>query len=160
MSKQIIEADKENAIKAYREAGEKEKLLLENLFGKKIFAQPPSDWMDLWNNFCRQNKLKVKLHHANPKNPDEEWDNASLMLRHIFKIRRGDWKPDFKNKNQNKWFPVFEVSGSGFAFSHSHTHCWPTNADVGSRLCLPTEKMSNDIAVEFLPIFEKFHTNQ
>lgn len=159
MSKKTIEADMENVLKAYRNAQPSEKKILEKVFGKEKFIRPSSDWIEIWNKFCNKNKLKVTLPHLNPKNSDEEWDNSCVMLRNIFKISRGNWKPDFTNGNQYKWFPRFVVGSSGFGFEAPVTFSWDTVSDVGSRLCLPSEKMCNDVAKEFLPIFEKFHMN-
>lgn len=157
MSKETIEANKENVLEVYRNASKSERKVLEKVFGKEKFIQP-SDWMNLWNKFCKDNKLKVVLPHLNPKDADEEWDNSCVMLRNIFKIRRGNWKPDFTNGNQEKWFPYFCCS-SGFGFVFSVTYFVSSFTTVGSRLCLPSRKMSDDVAKEFLPIFEKFHMN-
>src|ERR1035441_10428338 len=159
MSKEKIEVDTKNVLEAYHNANKTTKNLLEKLYGKELFIQPSSDWMKIWNIFCKENNLKVVLPHAKPKNSDEEWLNSCEMLRNIFKIRRGNWKPNYKDNNQPKWFPIFTLSSSGFVFSLSGTIIWDSITNVGSRLCLPTEKMSNDIAKEFLPIFEKFHMN-
>lgn len=158
MSKEKIEADKENVLEAYRNAKPAEKKILEKVFGKEKFYNPSSDWMEIWNKFCKDNKLKVSLPHSNPKDADEEWDNSCVMLRYIFKIRRGNWKPDFTDNNQYKWFPRFKCS-SGLVFEYSSSDVWYAFTTVGSRLCLPTEKMSDSIAKEFFPIFEKFHMN-
>lgn len=156
MSKETIEADKASVLETYRNAKPEEKKMLEKVFGKEKFATS-SDWMKLWEKFCKDNKLKVTLPHLNPKDSDEEWDNSCVMLRHIFKIRRGNWKPDYTDGNQAKWFPRFTLSSSGLAFEHSYAILWNSFSFVGSRLCTPTEKMSDSIAKEFLPIFEKFH---
>lgn len=156
MSKETIVADKENVLQTYRNAKPAEKKILEKVFGKEKFTTS-SDWIKLWEKFCKDNKLKVTLPHLNPKDSDEEWDNSAVMLRHIFKIRRGNWKPDYTDGNQPKWFPRFTLSSSGLAFEFSNANFWNTFLSVGSRLCLPTEKMSDSVAREFLPIFEKFH---
>lgn len=158
MSKEKIEVDRENVLETYRKADAEGKKLLEKVFGKEKFKSS-SDWMKLWEKFCKDNKLKVALPHLNPKDSDEEWDNSCVMLRHIFKIKRGKWNPDFTDSNQYKWFPRFTVGSSGLAFVHSTSDDWYSGTDVGSRLCLPTEKMSDEVAREFLPIFEKFHIN-
>lgn len=158
MSKEKIEVDKENVLETYRKADAEGKKLLEKVFGKEKFKSS-SNWIVLWEKFCKDNKLKVVLPHLNPKDSDEEWDNSCVMLRHIFKIKRGKWKPDFTNGSQAKWFPRFTVSSSGLAFEVSYSYFWYSYSFVGSRLCLPTEKMSDEVAREFLPIFEKFHIN-
>lgn len=158
MAEKKLQVSKKDVLETYQNAKPEERGVLEKLFGKEKFISS-SDWISLWEKFCKENKLKVSLPHANPSTPDEEWDNSCVMLRHIFKIRRGNWKPDFRNGNQYKYFPVFKLTESGFGFSHSHSYFWHSYSYVGSRLCLPSEKMSNDIAKEFLPIFEKFHMN-
>lgn len=45
-----------------------------------------------------------------------------------------EFKVDYKNTNQEKWFPVFDAS-RGFAFSASICDRWFSYSDVGSRLC-------------------------
>lgn len=157
MSKEKIEASKVTVLEAYAKADRDGKDLLEVVFGKDKFKSS-SDWMNVWNKFCKDNKLKVVLPHANPKDSDEEWDNSCVMLRNIFKIKRGKWKPDWNDSSQYKWFPYFSCS-SGFGFEYSYSIFEYSTSYVGSRLCLPTEKLSNSVAKEFLPIFEKFHMN-
>lgn len=46
------------------------------------------------------------------------------------------WKPDYTDRNQDKYSPWWEVAKSGFAFSLSHCDGWVTISHVGSRLCL------------------------
>lgn len=46
------------------------------------------------------------------------------------------YKPDYKNRNERKYTPWWEVDSSGFGFSGSFCDGWGSNSIVGSRLCL------------------------
>lgn len=80
-------------------------------------------------------------------------------LKIVHKAINGpDWKIDHADKDQKKWFPVFQVSSSGFGFSGSFYSDDFTNADVGSRLCFETEEKSNYSAIQFKDLWEVFIT--
>lgn len=143
----------ETAIQLYNEGNDSTKQSLIKQFGEEIFTRS-SDWIELWDKFCKENKLSVTLPHDNPVTSDQEWDNACVMLRYIISIRRKGWVPDWNDRTQYKYYPWFNMSGSGFSYRdyEDDRSC----SILGSRLCFPTSKLAEATAKEFLPIYEKF----
>lgn len=78
---------------------------------------------------------------------------ARLKLILIASVLRGDWKPDFENRNQQKWYPWFEyLAGSGFDFSNSDYDYGIAATTVGSRLCFPTKELSDYFGKQFIEL--------
>lgn len=160
MKKQKVTSDKESVLETYKNADASGKQSLEKVFGKDFFAEKnkKSNYMQLWNDFCKKNKLKVTLPYLNPKNSEEESENAYKMLINIIRIANKGWVPDFKNENEYKYYPWFYLDeDSGFAFSNASYDCTSTDSNVGSRLCFFSRQTAEEIAKAFLPIYEKYH---
>jgi hypothetical protein len=73
----------------------------------------------------------------------------------ITKAIVGDWKPDWNDSNQRKWFPWFRMSSGGFVFFA--TDCAYSNANAGnaSRLCFPTEEMAEYAGRTFTDVYSR-----
>ena len=64
---------------------------------------------------------------------------AELMLEIFIEAINGDWKPDFANTNQKKWFPVFYYDlKKGFVLNIVDYLC--AYSRVSSRLCYENEE--------------------
>ncbi len=81
---------------------------------------------------------------------------AAYKLMVIFQAINDGWMPDWKNTNQAKCFPWFQVlpSGSGFSGSYAVNFCEDT--DVGSRLCTDTLDKCRYIAEQFEAEYKEF----
>ena len=77
---------------------------------------------------------------------------AYLELREKAKIKRGGWVPDFNDKSQWRYWPVFNTA-SGFGFSYTYCDDPGTSTYVGSRLCFPSEKMAKEFALENIELY-------
>lgn len=117
-----------------------------------------TDWIKLWEKFKRENNLDVELPHKDPKDRDEQSDNAYFMLRHIVKIRRGPWTPDWNNTSQKKYYPWFRMKTgkTGFVF-HDSYYAYDGSL-VGSRMCFPSAELCEATAKEFLAIYRIYFT--
>ena len=151
---EALEAGKENVLEAYRNADVKGKQILEKVFGKEIFSTP-TDWIEQWKNFCKENNLTVTLPYSDPEDKEQQAINAYVMLRHIIQIRNKGWKPDWDNSNEYKYYPYFDMR-SGFGFSDTRYVYWRTSTIVGSRLCFLSAELAESTAKEFISIYEKF----
>lgn len=70
-----------------------------------------------------------------------------------------EFKPDFNNTNQYKWWPWFkggaaDGSGSGFRFGGSDFSWAVTNAGGGARLCFKDEERSDYAGEQFLDLYK------
>lgn len=144
----------QNAKAEYKTADKEQKKLLEKIFGKELFNET---WLDLWQKFCKENKLTLTLPFQTASNANEESVDAYFMLTHIIRIKNNGWKPDWTNSSQYKYTPYFYIdTDSGSRFACGGCGGWVTSSYVGSRLCFKSEKLAKKTAKEFLPIYEKY----
>ena len=74
----------------------------------------------------------------------------------VAKALNGNWKPDWNDINEYKWFPYFQFS-SGFRFSYSDAHyfCGHAATGVGSRLCFKNKQIAEYAGKTFIEQYEK-----
>lgn len=157
----------------YSSAGEEGKALLEKKYGKDFFSD--KGWTELFDKFCKDNNNLIitqdshkarnepgytYLPHAQPVGPEEEHDNASRMIRTIiaYNNKKKEFKTDYKNKKQYRYFPVFEMKETGLVFSNTSYEGWNSGsfAFVGAPFVSPTHEDAMAIAKEYLPIYIKY----
>jgi len=80
---------------------------------------------------------------------------AYEKLKVIARAINGNWKPDFENWSQEKWFPIFALS-AGLRDRNSDSGLGYAYSSVGSRLCFESEEKSNYAASQFKSIWEQF----
>jgi hypothetical protein len=89
--------------------------------------------------------------------PDElrEYFKAVYEAVVITKAIVGNWKPDWTDSDQRKWFPWFLMSSGGFVFDDAY--CDRSDAFAGgtSRLCFPTEEMAEYAGRTFTDIYSR-----
>jgi len=83
---------------------------------------------------------------------------AAYKLLIIYKAINNEWKPDWSNWDQYKYYPWFEVLSSGFGFSTSDFDCDSTHSTVGSRLCFESEEKAKYAGNQFLQLYKDFLT--
>ena len=153
----ILKLSVQDAQLIYKDAGKDGKAKLEKLFSKEILERDPTksfyEIKTLEDACIITGDNPMTILHKNP-NEDQIVANAYTTLRIIAKALRGDWKPDYGNSSQPKWYCWFrwDKSGAGFVFDCSHTYYDPTNTFSGSRLCFPTEEMANYFGTQFLAL--------
>jgi len=67
----------------------------------------------------------------------------------------GDWKADWNDSNQRKWFPWFRMSSGGFVFSDSVCAYSYARAGYASRLCFPTEELARYAGRQFTDVYSR-----
>ena len=83
---------------------------------------------------------------------------AAYKLLIIYKAINNEWKPDWSNWDQYKYYPWFEVLSSGFGFSASTYGYDYANTGVGSRLCFESEEKAKYAGNQFLQLYKDFLT--
>ena len=151
--KEELKIDLQTAIRLNKDCPEWFKPILQETFGKKL----KKDIIDHIKTFedayaeadeATKKEFDVQIH---PNLSDHIMARLKLIL--IASVLRGDWKPDFENRSQQKWYPWFEYSaGSGFDFSNSNYHYDNARACVGSRLCFPTKELSDLFGKQFIEL--------
>jgi hypothetical protein len=74
----------------------------------------------------------------------------------IYKAINNEWKPDWSNWDQYKYYPLFEVLSSGFGFSVSGYVYGDSGSAVGSRLCTDTWEKALYIAEQFKAEYQEY----
>lgn len=112
-----LNVDKKNALKAWREADNKGKQMLENLYGKEIFANQ--------NVMDRIKTFEDAMEETGRKGVPDFSDLPKDMRRHFIALYKMEvitealnegWKADWDNSDENKYYPYFIMSPSSFAF--------------------------------------------
>ena len=152
-----LEITLENAKKAYQDGSKETRKLMEQLFGSSVF-KTSKNWEEI-----KSFELACEQVGADPvefvKNlqasgyTDDEISYKKLKL--IIGVINGTWVPDYTNSNQPKWWPYFNCK-SGFGFQSAITHYDDTNATLGSRLVLETEKKAIHMGTYFLSEYKSF----
>lgn len=115
-----LNVDKKNALKAWREADNKGKQMLENLYGKEIFANQ--------NVMDRIKTFEDAMEETGRKGVPDFSDLPKDMRRHFIALYKMEvitealnegWKADWDNSDENKYYPYFIMSPSSFAFRDS-----------------------------------------
>ena len=152
-----LNVDKKNALKAWREADNKGKQMLENLYGKEIFANQ--------NVMDRIKTFEDAMEETGRKGVPDFSDLPKDMRRHFIALYKMEvitealnegWKADWDNSDENKYYPYFIMSPSSFAFGGSDCACAWADAGCGSRLCLKSEKLSNYCGKQFIDLWKQF----
>lgn len=71
-----------------------------------------------------------------------------------------EWKADYNDSNQRKWFPWYyggssDGSGSGFRFAYSHFNWAATSSAFGARLALKDEDRSDFMNKHYSELYKE-----
>lgn len=109
---ETIELNQQELISLYNNANDSGKKLLENKYGKETFVKP--NIMDRVKTAEQAFAIKG-ISIASIIQPNDAIDEVAYkVLKVIVEILNEGWVPDWKNNNQYKYYPWFDVSsGSG-----------------------------------------------
>lgn len=151
----ILIVDKKNALKAWREADNKGKALLENLYGKEIFAK--QNVMDRIKTFQdaldETGRPNIPDFSHLPEDMRKNFEAQYKMIVITEALNEG-WKPNWDNDGEYKYYPWFVMSASSFAFDASDFDCSDANAGSGSRLKFKTSELAKYAAEQFIDIWK------
>lgn len=153
-----LQIDEKNARKLYPKAPAEFKQMLEDTFTKEFFSQDITDQIKSFEDACIHLELDCNevLPYKNPSGDHQEALNAAAKLFTIAKALNGDWKVDWSDSSQYKYYPWFEKNPSGFGLSYDDCDGWLTITLVGSRLCFKTAKLAEYAGKQFIDIYNKF----
>jgi len=78
--------------------------------------------------------------------------HAKLVI--IADALNNGWQPDWDNSNENKYYPWFKMSPSGFR-SGVYAHVF-TSSDVGSRLCFKSIDLARYAGETFTDLYKDY----
>ncbi|WP_379963952.1 hypothetical protein [Epilithonimonas sp. UC225_85] len=69
-----------------------------------------------------------------------------------------NWKPNWDNWNERKYYPWFDLEGSssGSGFSYIGYVFWYTLSNVGSRLCFKTYQLAEYVGQTFIDLYKDY----
>lgn len=150
-----LNVDKTNALRAWREADNKGKKMLENLYGKEVFEN--QNIMDRVKTFAdalkETGRLDVPDFSCFPSDIRRYFEAQYKMLVITEALNEG-WKPDWDNANEYKYYPWFVMSPSSFAFSYSDYGSSIAYAGGGSRLKFKTRELADYASKQFIDIWK------
>jgi hypothetical protein len=85
--------------------------------------------------------------------PNQKAVIANYKLDVIQEAINKDWKADWTNWNQYKYYPWFDLSSSGSGFSYHVCDCGYTTSDVGSRRVFPSSEIAKYVGKQFIDLY-------
>lgn len=86
---------------------------------------------------------------------------AHFKLVIIAQALNNNWKPDWNNNDEYKYFPWFDMevtkeNPSGFVLYNVYCHF--TNTSVGSRLCFVSREVAQYAGTQFADLYKEYMT--
>lgn len=183
---ETLNIDKEKAINAYKQGSEKEKKVLELLFGVETFR--PKTIMERVKTFedaCRElgkdHPFVLAYQNTNLRDPEVADDNkdiiAYLKLRIISAALNEGWKPKIM-KEEHRYFPYFRLYSAedisrmpeeqesrvinlpsgGASYAHAYYDSEHFYAYMGNRLAFKTKKLAEYAGKQFAKLYVDYLT--
>ncbi|WP_202703120.1 hypothetical protein [Flavobacterium sp. UGB4466] len=158
---ETIQINKTDAVRAHGQATPKQKTMLENLFGKKVFVKNIRERIQtIQDVFELNDTTEADFYRKWDGFADHEIGQALEVLI-VAAYNEGRF-PDWTNEDEYKYFAYFKMgSPSGVGFSYDGYDGWNTHSTVGSRLVFvgPDAKLNLlDAVKKFLPEYQKSRT--
>ncbi len=151
-----LQIDEKKARGLYKTATPEFKAALEDTFGKDFFTGSITDRVKSYEDACEE--LGINPNHLPDVSLCMDEDKAAIIAQHklciITRALNEGWKPNWKNSNQIKYFPWFDLSSpSGFAFLVADDWRSRSGAGGGSRLCFPSEALARYAGKQFIDLY-------
>lgn len=151
-----LTVNKKSALKAWNEADNKGKKLLENLYGKGTFEN--QNVMDRIKTFedarDETGRPGVPDFSMLPKDMRKHFE-ALYKIIVISEALNEGWKPNWDDSNEYKYYPYFIMSPSSFAFNDASCDDSYANAGSGSRLRFKTRELAEYAGKLFIDIWKE-----
>lgn len=151
-----LKIDKETALRLYPNAAPEFKEMLECTFGKDFFNKPMRERINNYSDVCKIigisecNSIKIEAEGLT----DEEKESVISMVRliHVSKAYNKGIKP---TRNKYRYYPYYNVSGSGFAFNDTSYDV--SLAHTASASCLSYNDIDDakDSGIKFIDFYKK-----
>jgi len=157
-----LKIDEKEAIKEFPRAPQWFQKVLINTFGAETFSGISFERLSTFGDayVWADDATRKEFDDSPGGTPDEI---AYKKLKLITRVANTDpvtgktWTPDWKNTDQKKWFPIFNLS-SGCGFADSTYDYDYSDTSVGSRLCFETKEKSDFIAKQFIKLYTDYLT--
>ncbi len=144
-----------DAIYAHSQTGQEGKAALEYLFGNSFFKVAIITRIRHFDDVLKELEISHDDFYKNTHQLSED-ELAYRKLKLIAKCLNEGWAPDFKNKEEDKYWPWFYFDNAGSFYADASTAPSYTSANFGSRLCFKTEELALYAATQFLEVYKEF----
>ena len=134
-----LQISEKNARKLYATASPEFRTTLEDTFGKDFFSKNVTDRISTYQDACDELDEQPINEQEMKKNGFTDDEIVYRKIKTITEALNEGWKADWKDENQKKWVPWFEVSPSGFVFNNTNYNYSNPNAGNASQLCDKTK---------------------
>lgn len=152
-----LKAAKVTVLSVYESASDETREALENIFGADKFV--PSQ-IRTYEDACRKLGIApTRIEKFAFLGIEANHHYAYHKLTVIARALNDEWTPDWKNDDENKYYPWFDFSsGRGLSYGayvsdYSYSH-------VGSRLCFKSRELAIYAGKQFTSIYADFMTFQ
>ena len=154
---QKLEINKEDAVKAYENSTEKEKRLLEDLFGKKTFQLEVTERIKTVDDLLEENDLTRDEFDESCEGLEIDEIAYRLIKMLVIALNEG-WVPDWTDSSEYKYVPYFNMNDSSSAsrFSYRGYVGWIALTYVGSRLCFKSAKLAKYAGQQFIDVYRDY----
>ncbi|WP_119792074.1 hypothetical protein [Flavobacterium anhuiense] len=153
---ETIQINKTDAIKAHNEATAKQKTMLENLFGKKVFVKNIRERIQTIQDVFELNNTTEADFYLKWRGFADHEIGQALEVLIVAAYNEGRF-PDWTNENEYKYFAYFKMgSPSGVGFSYYCYAYWATVSTVGSRLVSESSEVARRIFENHEDLYKEF----
>lgn len=150
----------QKAKEMYPGASDAFKTLLEENFGKKAFAKDIIDRIGDFKDVLAYHGITEQEFNDDTFDLDHD-EMCYKALKLIVAAYNEGWTPNWKDSNEKKWQPVFNMAHpTGFGFSHSFYFYLYSRTYVGSRLCFKEERLLLDAVKKFEKHYRGHYVNE
>jgi len=152
---ETLKLDKQRAKSLFPGASKLEQEILISTFGKEFFSGKITNRIKTFEDAFTEADEDVRQEYLKStqgyNTPDEI---AYKKLKLIISVINEDVILDWRNTNQQKWYPYFVwSSGSGFDYSYSGYVSPFALTCVGLRLCTSTKEKCAYVATQFIDLY-------
>ena len=143
----------EKAKSLYKTAAPEFKTLLEENFTKEFFSEKITDRIKSFTDVVKVLRLDSDDFDENYNSDLTADELAYKKLKAVVKALNEGWEPNWKNQNEYKWIPYFDMS-NGFVLRNVSD--WYQRSNVGSRLCFKSRELAEYAAKQFSDIYKTY----
>ncbi len=154
--KKTLEISNEQALTLYPSATKEWKTILEENFGIEFFnPKTIFDKVKTFEDACNVKGINM-FEWFDKYNNIPKHILAEMQLEIIIEVMNEGWTPNWKDSSEYKWYPYFDLGGSGFSLYGCLTR--NSVSGVGVRLCTKNEDLCRYIATQFIDIYKDYMT--
>ena len=151
-----LQIEDKEARKLFPVASPEMKAVLVSTFGADFFSVKITDRIKTYEDACAETG-ETPVDESKMKAAGFTQDEIDYRkLKTVTKALVGDWKADWSDDDQKKWYPWFRLSPAGFVFAVTYFSCSDAFASYASRLCFPSDELATYAGKQFIELYKSF----